>query len=56
MKGYGSPACEQLYHIHKRTLTVVAISALLGRLQIGSKPVRDERYPACRSADPKQQV
>jgi hypothetical protein len=33
--------------MHKRALTVVAISALLGGLQIGSAPVRDERYLAC---------
>src|SRR5580658_9525033 len=39
-------------HTYKRTLTVVAISALLRRLQIGSEPVRDERYPTCGSADP----
>jgi len=37
-------------------LTVVAISAFLGGLQIVSTPVRDERYPTCRPADPEQQV
>jgi hypothetical protein len=41
--------------MHKRALTVVAISALLGGLQIGSAPVRDERYLACGPPAPKQQ-
>jgi hypothetical protein len=31
----------------KRTLIVVGIGVLLGRNEIGSEPVRDERYPLC---------
>jgi hypothetical protein len=36
----------------EKTLTVVAISVLLGRIEIGSEPVRDERYPLCGFPDP----
>jgi hypothetical protein len=28
---------------------MVVVSVLSGRIEIGSKPVRDERYPLCRS-------
>ena len=34
-----------------RTLTMVVVSVLLGRIEIGSEPVRDERYPLCGSPD-----
>jgi hypothetical protein len=34
-----------------RTLTMVVVSVLLGRIEIGSEPVRDEHYPGCGSPD-----
>jgi hypothetical protein len=37
--------------IIKRTLTMVVVSVLFGRIEIGSEPVRDERYPLCGSPD-----
>ena len=33
--------------INKRTLSMVVVSVLLGRIEIGSEPVRNERYPLC---------
>jgi hypothetical protein len=35
---------------------MVVVSVLLGRIEIGSEPVRDQRYPLCGSADPKQRL
>jgi hypothetical protein len=37
---------------HKKTLTVVPISALRRPIKISSMLVRDERYPVCGPADP----
>jgi hypothetical protein len=39
-----------------RTLTMVVVSVLLGRIEIGSEPVRDEHYPGLWVPRPKQRV
>jgi len=39
-----------------RTLTMVVVSVLLGRIEIGSELVRDEHYPGCGSRDRKNRA